>query len=374
VNQQFAFLRGLKLRVGTTDYEHSELEGEAVGTLFLNDSWEARIEALHTKFGSFNGSFGAQFANRDFEAIGEEAFVPPTDTNTYAFFLFEEIGIGPIKFQLGARYENQEVTAVTEGINNRKLDGFSASGGVLWLPNDDYSLSVSVARSVKLPNAEELFSNGPHIATNAFEIGDPNLTEETSLGLDISFRKRTGIFTGELSFFSNRFDDFIFEQFTDEVEDGLPVFRYVQQDANFYGAEFHGDVELFHVDPHHFLLEFSTDFVRAENRDTEEPLPRIPPYRVAGGVRYQGSHFWGLAEARYVAEQDRVATFEEPTPSYTMLNASIGYRFFAGGTIHDIIVRATNLTDEEARNHVSFLKDLAPLPGRDFSIIYKLSF
>jgi iron complex outermembrane recepter protein len=114
--------------------------------------------------------------------------------------------------------------------------------------------------------------------------------------------------------------------------------------------------------------------VHAENRTTEEPLPRIPPYRIGGGLRYQGSNFWGSAEVRYVAKQDRVATFETTTGSYTMLNATVGYRFFAGQTVHDIMFRATNLTDEEARNHVSFLKDLAPLPGRDFSIIYKFLF
>jgi iron complex outermembrane recepter protein len=374
VNHPFGFLRGLKAKVGTTNYEHVELEGEEVGTQFLNDSWETRIEGIQKPYGSITGSFGVQVANREFSALGEEAFVPPTDTNNYGIFVFEEIGPGPLKFQVGARYENQEVTAQTEGINNRKLDGISASGGVLWLPNDDYSLGFSIARSVKLPNAEELFSNGPHIATNAFEIGDPNLKEETSIGIDVSLRKRTGKITGELNFFANRFNDFIFEQFTDEIIDDLQVFRYVQQDANFWGAEFHVDAELYHIEPHHILLEVSSDFVRAENRTTNEPLPRIPPYRIGGGLRYQGSHLSGGVEVRYVAEQDRVATFEDPTDSYTMLNATVGYRFFAGPTVHDIIFRATNLTNEEARNHVSFLKDLAPLPGRDFSIIYKFLF
>jgi iron complex outermembrane receptor protein len=374
VTRPFGFMRGLKLRVGRTDYEHAELEGEAVGTLFTNDTWETRIEGLHKQIGSLNGSFGVQIATRDFTAIGEEAFLPPTQTDSWALFAFEEIGSGKIKLQLGARYEKQDVTAQTDGINNRGLDGLSGSVGVLYLPNEDYSLSASLARSVKLPNAEELFSNGPHIATNAFEIGDPNLSEESSLGLDISLRKLTGRFTGEFSFFTNRFNDFIFEQFTDEVEDGLQVFRYVQTDARFTGLEFHGDVELFHIEPHHIHFEIMGDYVRADDIDLDEPLPRIPPMRVGAGVVYQGDKLWGRVDVRYVSEQDRVATFEEPTASYTMLNASIGYRLFAGATMHDIILRGTNLTDEEARNHVSFLKEIAPLPGRDISIIYKLSF
>jgi iron complex outermembrane receptor protein len=172
----------------------------------------------------------------------------------------------------------------------------------------------------------------------------------------------------------NQFNDFIFEQFTDEIEDGLTIFRYIQQDANFIGAEAHADIELVHIEPHHFSLELSGDFVRAEISDTNQPLPRIPPFRIGAGVRYEGTSFFGNIGFRYVDNQSRVSEFEELTDSYTMLNASIGYRFFTAGTSHEIILRGSNLTDEEARNHISFLKEVAPLPGRDVSIIYRLTF
>jgi iron complex outermembrane receptor protein len=373
-NSAFGFFRALKLRLGVTNYEHAELEGEAVGTLFTNDSFETRVEALHKPFGSFTGSFGLQIANRDFTAVGEEAFLPPTDTSSWALFLYEEMGSGDLRLQLGGRFEHQDVDAETTGINSRSFGGFSASAGVVYLPNEDYSLSAAFARSQKLPNAEELFSNGPHIATNAFEIGDPNLDTETSYGFDVSLRRLTGPVTGEVSFFVNRFNDFIFEQFTDEIEDGLQVFRYVQTDALFIGAEAHADIELIHAEPHHVSLELLGDFVRAEITDTDEALPRIPPFRIGGGINYQGRAFFGNIHLRYVDNQSRVSSFEEPTDSYTMLNANIGYRLFAGGMSHEFILRGTNLTDEEARNHVSFLKEVAPLPGRDISIIYKLMF
>jgi iron complex outermembrane receptor protein len=377
LTRPFGIFRGANLRFGKTDYEHRELEGEETGTIFLNDSWEGRLELLQRSFGPVSGSIGLQAQSRDFEAIGEEAFVPPTQTDSLAVFTFQEIVRGPWRFQLGGRYETQDVTAdaVDLAVDSRSFDGLSGSAGLVWQPEGDgYSVGLSLARSTKLPNAEELFSNGPHLATNAFEIGDPDLEEETSLGLDLTFRKTSGPLTGEINLFVNRFDDFIFESFTDEEEDGLTVFRYVQQDAEFRGAELSGVYELFHDEPYHVDVEFGTDFVRAELRDTGDPLPRIPSQRYHLGFHYRGEKIQGRIEGQRVEEQDRVAAFERPTDGYTLLNASVGYRFFTSTMVYDVLLRGTNLTDEEARNHVSFLKDLVPLPGRDLSLALRLTF
>ena len=376
VTRPFGLFRGANLRFGVTDYEHRELEGEEIGTRFLNDSWEGRIELLQNPVGSLTGSIGFQALNRDFEAIGEEAFVPPTRTGSWAVFAFEELERGPWRFQFGARYETQDVTADvdTEGTRDRSLSGVSGSLGVVYRAGDDYSLGVSLARSTKLPNAEELFSNGPHIATRAFEIGDPDLDEETSLGVDVTLRKSNGPLTGELTFFANQFDDYIFEQATDGEEDGLRVFQYVQRDAEFYGAELAGVWEMFHGEPDHLDLEFGADFVRAELRDTGEALPRIPSRRYRLGLHYRGNRISGRVEGVRVEEQDRVGRFETPTEGYTLLNASVGYRFLTNAAVFDVLLRGTNLMDEEARSHVSFLKDFAPLPGRDVSLSLRVTF
>ena len=374
IDRPFGLFRGASLRFGTTDYEHRELEGAEVGTRFLNDSWEGRLELLQKQLGSLTGSFGFQALSRDFEAIGEEAFVPPTRTDSWAAFTFQEIARGGWRFQLGARFESQDVSAETEGIDDRSFDDLSGSFGVVRRFGEDYSLGLSIARSTKLPNAEELFSNGPHIATNAFEIGDPSLQEETSLGADLTLRKVSGRLTGEVTLFANRFDDYIYESLTDEEEDGLPVFRYVQQDAEFRGAELTGVWAAWHGEPHHFDVEFGADFVRAELRDSGDPLPRIPPRRYRLGVHYRGDRLDGLVEGIRVEEADRVAAFELPTEGYTLLNASLGYRFFTARAVYELLLRGTNLTDEEARNHVSFLKDLVPLPGRDVSLALRMTF
>lgn len=375
LNRPVGAFSGLRLRLGTADYEHVELEGAETGTVFTNEAWEARLEAPHRPWGDLTGALGLQLSGRDFVAIGEEAFVPPTDTDVWAVFAFEELTAGSARLQAGLRFERQKIAAVPEaGAVERTLDGISASAGVVWSPAPAWSVSGSLARAVKLPNAEELFSNGPHLATNAFEIGDPDLDNETSVGIDLGIGRTEGRVTGELSFFLNRFSDFIFERRTGEIEDGLDVFRYTQDDARFTGAEAHVDVELLHDEPHHVALELIGDYVRAELVDEDEPLPRIPPVRLGVGIHYQGDALWGRVETRRVTEQDRVAPLEEPTEGYTFLNATLGYRFFSGGLVHDLILRGSNLTDAEARNHVSFLKDVAPLPGRDLSLAYRLSF
>ncbi|HUP00089.1 MAG TPA: TonB-dependent receptor [Gemmatimonadota bacterium] len=374
LDRPFGALRGLRVRLGTTDYEHVELEGDEVGTRFSNESWEGRIEAPHRPWGRLSGALGLQLASRDFEAVGEEAFVPPTETDTWAVFVFEELDIGAVRFQFGGRYENGDITAAEGPVRERSLDAFSASGGLVWHLVEAYAVSLSVARTTRIPTAEELFSNGPHIATSAFEIGDPDLGTEKSLGLDLGVRRTAGRVAGEINLFANRFSDFIFEAFTGEEEDGLRILRYTQADALFTGAEAHFDIELFHVEPHHVGLELSGDFVRAELTAGDEPLPRIPPARLGAGLHYQGDPLWGSFEVRRAMEQDRVAPLETPTEGYTTVDATLGYRFFAGGLVHDLILRGANLTDAEARNHVSFLKELAPLPGRDISLAYRLSF
>ena len=374
VTRPFGIFRGANVRFGVTDYEHVELEGEEIGTTFTNDSWEGRVELLQNRTGSLSGSVGIQALSRDFAAIGAEAFVPPTQTDSQAVFAFEEVERGAWRLQFGARYERQDVTAETEGVNDRSFNGLSGSFGVVYQAGEDYSLGVSLARSTKLPNAEELFSNGPHLATNAFEVGDPNLDEETSLGLDVTLRKVSGPVTGEITLFANRFDKYIFEEATGDEEDGLPVFQFVQRDAEFRGAELSGVVQLFHGEPNHVDLEIGADFVRAELRDTGEPLPRIPPRRYRLGLHYRGDRFQGRVEGIRAEEQDRVSQFELPTEGYTLLNATLGYRFFATRAVYDVLLRGTNLTDEEARNHVSFLKDLVPLPGRDVSLSLRVSF
>jgi iron complex outermembrane receptor protein len=372
--QPFGVFRAVKVRFGAADYEHVELEGAEVGTTFLSDGWEGRLEMLHQPVGSLSGSFGVQVLGRDFEAVGEEAFVPPTETRGLALFVFEELGKGPLKGQFGFRYERQSVDARGGAPASRSFAGLSGSIGLVWSAPDGFGTGLTLARSVKLPNAEELFSDGPHVATRSFEVGDRELDDETSLGLDLSVRKRAGRLSGQLSFFGNWFDDYIFERLTGEERDGLRVVRFSQADARFVGAELEAHLDLVKSEPHHLDVEVSGDLVRGRLTGPGEDLPRIPASRLGVGLHYQSEAWDARVEARTSLEQDRTAPLELPTEGFTFLNASVAYRLFLGRTVCDVTLRGTNLTDAEGRAHASFLKDLAPLPGRDVRLGVRLTF
>lgn len=373
--EPFGAFRGLKLRFGMTDYEHQEIEGDEIGTLFTDQAWEGRLELLHKPLGALRGSLGVQVASRDFEAIGAEAFVPPSETRGFALFAFEEIGQGAWRGQLGARYEHQGVEALGDVGLERRFDALSGSAGLLYRGGSGLGAGLTLALSQKVPNAEELFSNGPHLATGVFEIGDPDLAREKSLGLDLSVSQREGPVTGQLSAFLNRFDDYIYESLTGEEEDGLPVARYVQGDASFWGFEAAAAIELVHAEPRHLDLELSADYVRASLRSAEEsPLPRIPPFRYGAALHYTDNRLDGRVELRSSLAQERVSALELPTDGYAFVGASLSYRFFLGHTVLQLRAQGSNLTDAEGRNHVSFLKDVAPLPGRDFRASLRLLF
>jgi iron complex outermembrane receptor protein len=364
----------LRLRVGKTDYEHSEVPDGVVAVTFLNDYTEGRVEASHRALGAFTGSMGAQYSKRDFSVTGEEKLLPPTSTKNTAIFLFEEATRGPWQFQFGGRYEQQKVDVADEELPDRDFKGLSGSFGLVWAPTSTASIALTASHSARLPVAEELYFDGAHEATFQFEVGNPNLDRETSNGLDLSLRGHGERVSGEVSVFATRFDGYIFQNPTGDEEDGFPVFEFAQAGASFHGAEAHTDITLLHRDPNHLSLELSADYVHAELSDSGEPLPFIPPLRFGVGLRYQGEALHSTVEVRRAASQNRVAGFETETDGFTLLNASVGYRLFSGNTVHDILLRGTNLTDELARNHLNPLKDAVPLPGRDLGLSYRVTF
>ena len=391
----FEPIKSITYKFGYSDYTHTEFEGTEVGTVFQIDGYDARIETVHEKLGPFEGMFGYQTQKTDFSALGAEAFLPPVGIETPAVFLFEEIELKPVKLQFGARYDHQSTQTnpmFGPGIS-RDFNAFSGSAGIVYTPADAYALALSLAYSQRPPTYVELFANGPHIATNAFEFGDPNLDLEESIGVDLTFRKKLGRITGAVSVFYNRFKNFIAAEPTGEIspgedgEEGLPIFAFHSVDADFIGGEvsvtFHliepvapveaGDAKDNKALPtpaqpghqHRLHLEKKLDYTYAENRDAGRSLPRITPFRASTALVYEWSdRFNARVEGQYSHAQDRTAEFELPTDSYFLLNASASYRVKAGPIDFDLYLKGTNLTNEEARLHTSFLKDIAPLAGR----------
>jgi iron complex outermembrane receptor protein len=376
----------VNLKFGAARYRHAELEGDEIGTVFRNRGYDGRIELLHDPIQAFTGAIGWQSSRSDFSAVGEEAFLPPTLTQTNALFIFEEGDFKPITWQLGARVERQTTDVTDSSSSNHDETLLSASTGLVWTLTDSWTLGASLSRAERAPNAQELFADGAHIGTNTYEIGNPALDSEKSLAVDITLRKQLGWMTGSLTVFANRFDGYIHEQPTglvavqhddhfhfhppddEEAEGGLPVYEYVQRDAQFHGAELETIFHLHHSADQQVDVFVATDFVRARNRTDRNDLPRITPDRVKTGATWSNGRLTLGGEVQFVFRQNRVAEYETPSASYALVSADMSYRFTFDRAVFDLFLRGTNLTNDEARAHTSFLKDVAPLPGRSLTL------
>ncbi len=363
-----AFLDTTRLRFGYVDYEHREIEDGAIGTIFKNDGWEGRIELKQRAFANLKGLSGFQATHRDFEAIGDEAFVPPSKTQTYGIFSHQEITFNKWRAEGGLRYEWQEIQSTSVSFN-KETRSLSGSVGLAYRP-DDYSIvGINVFRTERAPIAEELLSNGAHLATDTFEIGSQSLKKETGLGIEIVARSETDIMALSGSLFYTDYSDFIFESATGSMMDGLPVFQFSQSDAAFYGWEAEADIELVDQGGFAINLHLTGDYVRAKRDGTvSENLPRIPPLSLTAGLELRSEYIEANLETEWVAKQKHEAIFESETNGYTLLNASLSYRLFGDNSKTVINLTGRNLTDKEARNHVSFLKERLPLPGRDVRV------
>jgi iron complex outermembrane receptor protein len=375
--QPIGLLRAAKFNFGLADYRHDELEGAEPGTRFRNRGYEGRFELLHEKIGRFEGALGFHSTRSDFEAVGAEAFLPPTVTRGHALFLYEETVTGPVTWQFGARAERQKITPEAgSGLAGRSHSLATFTGGVAWKLTDDYTLALSLSANERAPNAQELFADGAHVGTGTHEVGDPALGTEKSTGLDLSLRRRRGFVTGELSLFVNQFGGYIFEQDTGAVDpdSGLPVFAYVQRDARLYGGELEFTFHLQEGPESATSLRVFADSVRAANTTDGTPLPRTTPGRLGVALDWRSGPWSFNAELRDVERQRHIGPIETATDGYQLLSIGAARRFDLGRTKGELFLRGTNLLDQTARVHASFLKDLAPLPGRDISFGLRLSF
>lgn len=389
-------LRLIRLRWGYNDYEHIELEpGGGAGTLLSNKELEGRLELLHQPISSWNGMLGLQINQRDLFSSGEEAFIPASQQDSIAVFLLEKGDFGTWHFDGGLRYEVQTSDIFT-GLSARH-QALSLSGGVTWNYSDNNQLSLSIGHTLRNPAIEELFANGPHLATGTFEIGNASLNEETSVNLDISWRKPVGRFTFTTNFFYNWIADYIFLKESDLNHDGvadrveedfngspddigastatdelLLVFQS-QLDAVFYGFELETVFRL--IDDQRGVLDLRlwTDYVKTELNDGGN-LPRITPWRLGSGLIFERSPWHSAVDLTYVNNQEDTAILETATEAYLMLNIYAGYTINHGTMDLTVFVRGTNLLDEEARRHTSLVKDLAPLPGRSGLAGVRVSF
>jgi iron complex outermembrane recepter protein len=395
--QPFAGFEKARLRIGVNRYEHTEFEAPGVpGTVFENNETEVRFELTHHHVGDLRGVFGVQYGDREFSAIGEEAFVPPVDSRSLGLFVVEELAFGEHRLEAGARLDRSEhAPAAGEAEKHTPL---SLSLGAVFNLDPRHHLRIAAARSQRAPVAEELFAFGPHLATASFERGHAGLDVETATNLEIGLDRHNDRLTWSLALFYNRIADYIYQQeaadrlnadgsaadpvAVAEFEEGEPdrvngegeldahgallLVDYRQASANFLGAEAEIGYALL-TGPVTLNARLFGDLVRGELRDGGN-LPRVTPPRFGVGLDGRAAALSYALTLTQVREQDRVSTLETPTDGYDLLSADLGYTLNAGETAWTLYLRGRNLLDEDARRHTSFLKDLAPLPGRSLFV------
>jgi len=362
----------LRLRAGYADYTHTEFEGDEIGTVFISQGIEGRAELIQNDRGGWRGASGVQYQTRDLEAIGAEAFVPPNKSRQYGLFTLQEYTTGNLDAEVALRFDSAELRADTIGIT-RSFNNFSGAFG-LGYHIGDLKIGANLSRTGRAPAVEELFSNGPHIATQAFEVGDPLLKSERAWNGELYARYDTPGTAFSLTLYTNRFDNFIYEAETGLVEDDLPVFQYFQNDAKVWGVEFQGSKNVASFGDVDLKVDAVADYTRAKISAGAGNVPRIPPLRLLGGVELNGTRLDLRGEVEWSDAQTKTAPFETATDGFTLVNATATWRPFGSDRNIAFIASANNIFDVVARRSASFTKDFVPLSGRDFRLSARVSF
>jgi iron complex outermembrane recepter protein len=365
------FIEKIRLRAGFADYTHAEIEGGAIGTRFVSQGIEARFELAQNNRGGWKGASGAQFQTRKLNAIGAEAFIPPNRNSQLGIFTFQELPLGPLQLEAALRYDMVSLAAPSVGLA-RDFGNISAALGASGLIGQ-FKLGINVSRTGRAPSAEELFSNGPHLATQAFEVGDPNLTSERSWNGEIYARLESATVKLSATGYSNWFNGYIYDSATGNQIDGLPEFSVQQRNAHYWGAEFEVSSKLASIGSFEIMANGVGDFVHAKLGSNGGYVPRIPPLRLHGGLAMNSPHFDVGGEIEWVDKQNRVAANETSTMGFTVANANAAWRPWGKERNITLIANVNNIFDVNVRRAASFTKDFAPLAGRDFRLTARFS-
>ena len=362
-------IEGIQYSYNYTDWKHDEVADGKVENQFFNKQSDYRAVFEQRRSGRLSGSFGGWGLRRDYKAVGAEAITPPTIQNALAGFAVETLTISDrVRMQFGARLENNRFSP--ERLAKRSFTGLSASAGVnagIW---NGGVFVVNYNHSYRAPAIEELYARGPHVGNLTFEIGDAKLRRERGDGLDISLRHTSTRVRAELNYFYYRMRDFVFLAPTGEEEDGLRVAEYQQANSRYTGVD--GRVQAgLHKN---VWLNLGFDAVQAELTGLGTPLPRIPPVRGRVGLDLRWRGLSVAPEVVLADQQTRIYSTETETAGYALASARGTYTWTRQHAIHLFGVNVFNAGNRLYRNHLSFIKDVAPEIGRGISVSYSVRF
>lgn len=374
----------LRASFGLRRYRHQEGPADETGTRKAYDTTEFDMKLKQRRVGRLDGTLGGSMVDRRYVVSGEEALSPPVDERGFAAFVYEELRWPHAAIQAGARLDRARYRP-EGGARERAFTNFSGSLGLLVRPAaraDVVTLAFNLAQAARHPALEELYFFGPHHSIFAFDIGNEELETEHALGFDASLRWQLPRAAGELTYFRNSIQDYIFRNpISDEEflarfgriepdEDGLPFVQFSAADSLFQGVEAHSAVTL----ATWLTADFGFDYVRGQFQATKEPLPRIPPKRLWVRLTHRTDTWQVGSELSVIGDQERVFREETPTRGATLLSGFGAYSFTAAHAVHLVTVKVHNATNRLYRNHLSFIKDVLPETGRSVVLTYRMRF
>ena len=371
----------IKMRYAHTDYQHQEIEDGEIGTTFTNKGSQASLELGHAKFGDLEGVLGMQLQNSRFAANGDEAFVPNVHTKSHAVYLYEEmplkaLGLDQLKLSLGGRAEHTTLDASAWDAKDKPAQAadftaYSYALGGLYSIDSHWSMASNLSHNERAPSYFELYADGAHIATNQYEVGNPNFKKERSNGVDAQIRWKDAKNSFSIGAYYTRFNCFIGLLDTAEIdsESELPIAQFTAFAASFKGLEAEGKFNL----ADYWDLSLRGDYVRASNLDNNAALPRITPLRLGAGLSYQKNALGARLNVTQAFKQNRTAENELPTAGFTDVSAMATYKLPSKLNV-ELFAKANNLLNQEIREHTSFLKDLSPAGERSVLIGLRADF
>jgi iron complex outermembrane receptor protein len=373
------FFSQVRTRAGYANYRHNEIEDSGeIGSTFKTKGGEGRAELVQSDRAGWGGTSGIQYLDRKVHIDGEEKFLPPSKQKQFGLFTMQSLVRGPWRVEGGTRIEFNKLSAAEDedlGTPSTKRDftTFSGSLGAAYDFSPGWRAGGTLSYSSRAPSIDELFANGPHAGTQAFEVGNPDLDTERSISFEASLRKSAGPVRVTATAYYSHFSNFIFQAPNGEVEDDLPVYVYLQDQANYYGFELETNAELGHALGFHWDGDLIVDFVHAEVKNFG-PAPQIPPLRLLGGISGTAGPVKGRIEVEHAFRQNRNAPLETETAGYTLVNASLDWHPFSDKPDLTLGFAANNIFDVVARRASSLLKDYAPLAGRDIRLTASFGF
>ena len=362
----------IQIRGAFGDYQHIEFEGDEVGTTFSGSGVETRLDLVQNERNGWRGRSGVQYFTRKLNIVGAEAFAPSNDVSRFGVFTLQSLRLGQVELEAAGRYERANVRANSVSFN-KSFDLWSGALGASWRFAQDWKLGASFIRGARAPAPEELLSDGLHIATQAYEVGNPTFRPETSKGGEVYLKYDGGAVNLALTGYLTDFDSFIAALPNGDEEDGFPVFEYTQGKARFQGFEASASARVMQWTGGSLTIDAQADYTHAQLKGVG-PVPRIPPLRLRGGAELELGNVHLRGEVEHNDAQDRVAGFETPVDGFTMVNLSAVWHPMGDDGPLTFTLAGNNLFNVSARRAASFTRDFVPLAGRDIRVSAKLAF